>query len=234
MVSVAAVRHGVTRIDRQVHDHLVDVRGVHFHRRESARQADFQLNVFPDDAPQHLVDAQNDLVEIHHAGYRHLAAAECQQLVGQRRGSFRRVQDLVRILHCRAILAHAIAQHFVVAQDHGEQIVEIVRHPAGQTAHRLHFLRVEKLVFQGDPLGSAPGDALFEFLVDPAHLLFGRPPFLRPLAITTGSHAPSARGWEERPAPASCGISITNVATDASGSDRLDRRLPGGRPGSTP
>ena len=59
------------------------------------REIDFQLDVFPDDPPQHFVDALHDLVEIHNPGHCHLPAAECQQLVGQRRGSLRRVQYFV-------------------------------------------------------------------------------------------------------------------------------------------
>ncbi len=44
----------------------------------SGGEIDFQLDVFPDDPPQHLVDALHDLIEIHHAGHSHLPPAECQ------------------------------------------------------------------------------------------------------------------------------------------------------------
>ncbi len=45
-----------------------------------------------------------------------------------------------------AVLAELALHGLDVAHDHGEQIVEVVRKPAGQAAHRLHFRRLAQLL----------------------------------------------------------------------------------------
>ena len=36
--------------------------------------------------------------------------------------------------------------------DHGQQVIEIVRHAAGKLTHRLHLLRLAQLLFSAQPL----------------------------------------------------------------------------------
>ena len=100
-------------------------------------------------------------------------------------------------------MAKVIAQHLVVSQDDGEEIVEIVGHSAGEAADGLHFLRMEKLIFQGDAFGGTFGDASFQFFVDAVDLFFGGAPLgdfarqgeIRPRHLR--------RDWEVRRAPES-------------------------------
>jgi hypothetical protein len=60
-----------------------------------------------------------------------LAAAERKQLLGQRRGSFRRLADLLGMAVEWVGRSRSLQQQFAVAEDGGEDIVEIVRHTAG-------------------------------------------------------------------------------------------------------
>ena len=47
----------------------------------------------------------------------------------------------------------AAGQHQVaITSDDRQQIIEVVRHTAGQAAHRLHFLRLPDLLFQPDAI----------------------------------------------------------------------------------
>ena len=49
-----------------------------------------------------------------------------------------------------ALVAQTTLQRLQIADDDGQQIVEVVRDPAGQLADRLHLLRLAKL-FLGLP-----------------------------------------------------------------------------------
>ena len=42
-------------------------------------------------------------------------------------------------------IGQILFQEFQASQDHAEQVVEVVRHPAGELAHRLHLLRLQQL-----------------------------------------------------------------------------------------
>ena len=46
---------------------------------------------------------------------------------------------------------HGVGREFVVADDAGEQVVEIVRDAAGQRAERFHLLRLEQLGLEFAP-----------------------------------------------------------------------------------
>ena len=87
----------------------------------------------------------------------------------------------------RVGLGQAPLQHFEIADDHGEQVVEVVRDAAGQLADRFHFLRVTQLLLDPLPVRSgglealvggrevarAPGDALLQGRVQPAKRVLG-------------------------------------------------------------
>ena len=71
-----------------------------------------------------------------------MLAAERQQLAREGSGAFGSLADLVDIVALGIVRAEIFEQQGAVAGDHGQQIVEIMGDPAGQTAHRLHFLRL--------------------------------------------------------------------------------------------
>ena len=58
-----------------------------------------------------------------------------------------------------------VEKHPVIARDHGQQVVEVVRHPAGQQCEGLHFLRLHPLFFdlfaRGDVADKGDGEQAF-------------------------------------------------------------------------
>ncbi len=64
------------------------------------------------------------------------------------RGAQRVLMDLVDLLERGIARLMAHQQEFAIADDDGEQIVEVVRHAAGELAHRLHLLRLGEFGFQ--------------------------------------------------------------------------------------
>ena len=114
---------------------------------EAAGNGD-QLDVLADQAAQHLLDLEDELVDAHDARLERLAAAEGQQLVGQLPAALGRAADLLERRALRVLQIAAGQQQVAVAGDHGQQVVEIVGHAARQAAHGLHLLRLPELLFQ--------------------------------------------------------------------------------------
>jgi hypothetical protein len=93
-----ASRHGVTRIDREVQDHLFDHAGVAEHRRQRGCEIGAEGDVLAQNALEHPGHASHHLVQIQVHWLHDLFAAEEQQLADQPGGAFRGADDLVRTI----------------------------------------------------------------------------------------------------------------------------------------
>ena len=71
-----------------------------------------------------------------------LAAAEGQQLAGERGGALRGHQNLFRGGAVGIVGRLVVANHLGVAFDDGQQVIEVVRDAAGELSDRLQFLRL--------------------------------------------------------------------------------------------
>ena len=90
----AAVGHGVARIHRQVHDDLFHLAGVGANDAQVRAGLQHQFDVFANQARQKLAHFFHDAVDVHHAGLKHLHAAEGEELASQRRGAIGGAIDL--------------------------------------------------------------------------------------------------------------------------------------------
>jgi hypothetical protein len=147
---LAAPRHGVARVDRQVHDHLVELAGVAHHAADGPEH-DAELHVLADEPREHLLHVPD-----HHAQGEHLAA--CRVLAAEREELAREGgRALGGALDQLDGLAHAIVdlpqQELAAAQDDREQIVEVVGDAAREAADRLHLLGLAELALEGAVLG---------------------------------------------------------------------------------
>ena len=61
--------------------------------------------------------------------------------------------NLHQILPQRIFLRHVVEHQAAVAEDRGQQVVEVVRDAAGELADRLHLLRLPQLLLELAPLG---------------------------------------------------------------------------------
>ncbi len=113
----------------------------------------------------HLLDDRGD---VHDPGREELAAREGEQLGGERRGSLRRVADLAQVGGGRVAVPDPPAEQLGVAEDAGEEVVEVVSDAAGEPADRLEPLRLVKLALHvpdvrdvgqaPDPVGAPVGE----------------------------------------------------------------------------
>ena len=144
----AAVRHRVAGVDRQVDDHLLELAGVRSDAAEIGRRVRLQRDVLADDAPQHPFHVGDQPAEIDRRRLDHLLAAERQELACQRR------RGLAGALHVgqRPVdgidREHVVQHRLDVSEDDRQQVVEVVRHAAGQPAHRFHLLGLTQLFLQ--------------------------------------------------------------------------------------
>src|SRR5712692_4025011 len=100
----------------------------------------------PDDAAEHLVHSGDDLVQVHDGRREHLLPAEREELPGQLGGALAGPPDLLDVRAHLAVRRQVRDQHGAVAQNDGEQVVEVVRDASRQPARRLHLLRLPKLL----------------------------------------------------------------------------------------
>ena len=149
----AAARHRVARIDGQVHQHLLQLRGVPLNRTHAGRQARHDLDVFAQRALQELLDLGDDRIEIQWAEPHDLSAAEHQQPPRQRGRRLCGPADFTKQRGSRCVARQFRQRGVRVSADDREQVVEVVRDAAGQPSDRFHFLRLAELLLETLPLG---------------------------------------------------------------------------------
>ena len=104
-----------------------------------------------DGAPQQRQHALHDLAKRKPFRPERLPASESEKLLGEMRAALGRLKSaggeapLVRV-------GQLLGQHLGVADHDGEQVVEIVRHAAGELAHRFHLLSLAQALLQGRAL----------------------------------------------------------------------------------
>src|SRR5207247_9935036 len=77
---------------------------------------------------------------------------------GQYRGALTRLEDLLQVLPERVAGADVFEHQLRVADDRGEQIVEVVSDPAREPPDSLHFLSSEQLILRVLQLRDVFGD----------------------------------------------------------------------------
>ena len=80
---LASLWHGVTSVDGQVHDDLLELAGISFHPTQGGVHPGDQLDILADQAPQHFLKVPDDGIEVHHLRIEHLFPAEGEELADQ-------------------------------------------------------------------------------------------------------------------------------------------------------
>jgi hypothetical protein len=82
-----------------------------------------------------------------------LAAREGEQAADEIGAAQRRVERVLDRLGVALVVRHVAFERIEIADDHAEQIVEIMRHAAREVADGFHLLGLAKLRLDGVPLG---------------------------------------------------------------------------------
>src|SRR2546430_14814173 len=84
----------------------------------------------------------------------HLLARKREQLARERGGAACGFANLFEIFEVTAVRAGELCRQQVrISDDRGKNIVKVVRDAASELAHRLHFLRLQQLLFESFALG---------------------------------------------------------------------------------
>ena len=100
----------------------------------------YRVDVFAENPLEHPLDTCGDLVEVQRHRLHDLPAAECKELTRERHRPVSGLHNLEEVFALGITLTHAVQHESRVAQDHGEEVVEVVRHASGEIADGLHFL----------------------------------------------------------------------------------------------
>ena len=95
---LAAAWHGIARIYREIHYHLVEHSGIRVGHERCRMQVELQSHVLTDDPLQQLGQARDNFVCIQQSRVHHLAAAEQKQLASQVGRSLGIAPDLLQTI----------------------------------------------------------------------------------------------------------------------------------------
>ena len=119
--------------------------GIGADRAEVAAVLDDQLDRLAEQALQQVRHLRDDVGKLQHLRAQRLLAREGEQLAGQAGGAVRVRLDLLDVVIV-AVARRVPHQHQVaMADDRGQDVVEIVRDAAGELADRLHLGRLGDL-----------------------------------------------------------------------------------------
>ena len=94
----AAAAGGVPRVDHQVHEDLLELTAIGAHRGQAPGERRGELDVLADHPAQHGDHVHDQMVQVDRDGLHHVAPAERQELLGQRRGAARGLDDLFDVV----------------------------------------------------------------------------------------------------------------------------------------
>ena len=140
----AAPAHGVARVQGQVQNDVFQLVAVDQGVPQIRRGVDVHVDRFAQRAPQQFSHLAHGAGGIGGHRLQGLAAGEGQQLGRQPRGPFHRRRAAGKALAhgCRQLPFEA--HQIEIGADHLQDIIEIVRHAAGQLADRLQLLRLQQ------------------------------------------------------------------------------------------
>ena len=127
---------------------MLELVDVGFDEPKVAAMAQLEIDFFADEpAHQHLQIGQN-IAQLQNLRPQGLAARKGQELPHQRGRAVGVLLDLIDVLKRRVGRPVIGEQQIGIADDRGQDIVEIMCHAAGKLSDRLHLLRLREIVLQ--------------------------------------------------------------------------------------
>jgi len=143
-----AERHGVARVQDQVHRDLLERGGAEGDRAHLGLELGSHLDVLSEQRLQRADEAEDHGVEIGHGGLGRLRPPRGQELAREPLAPARRLADRLRAPPRRAVGGHALEQQLVLAGDGRHHVAEVVRDADGHAAERPERPRLRQLAFE--------------------------------------------------------------------------------------
>src|SRR5580704_17236106 len=130
-----AVRHGIPRIQTEVHEHLLDLRGIHQRHAEIRGGHDADINLLSDHPSKQAHALDDKSVQISLTRLDHLSPCESEKLGGQQGSPKRLVLDLLTMVVQTTSRRRLFTAHFRPSQHYADHIVEIMRYATGELSN---------------------------------------------------------------------------------------------------
>ena len=131
----AALGHGITRVNRQIHHNLLDHPGIRLNARQFRLTVDFQRDILADQPRKHASQILQHRIQIENLRSENLFAAEREQLPDETGRALRRRGNLLQRSGRVSAGRNRVKQQPRVSLDDGQNIVDVMRHAGGQLAH---------------------------------------------------------------------------------------------------
>ena len=153
----AAGAHRVACVERQIDEHLLELRAVGPHPRGGLGH-EGERATGAEKAPDRRREVAHGGGEVERFGTVDGAPAECQQLLRHPRGAAGRVDDLADVRYGARTQRTVLEEEFPKAEDDGHHVVDLVRHAPSERSDGLHALRVLE-PFLGEMCGMLDSEA---------------------------------------------------------------------------
>ena len=156
----AAVGHRIAGIDAEIHEDLFHLHGIGAHEGEFGSEIRLDGDVAADHLFEKADGFDHGLIHVDIAWFEDLAAGEDEQLSRKRGGAVGLVAHLVEIAAEAWSVVGLFETHFGPAENRADHVVEIVSDASCELPDGFKFLRLDKLLFEGDVLGDVLDDHL--------------------------------------------------------------------------
>ena len=141
---MAAVRHGVARIDGEIEQGILELVGIGESLPQAARQHGLDVDGLAESATQQLGHAGDQAVDVQSGRFERLSAGESQQPMGELRRASTPLNRQIEWFHQRRgelarVLLETPPQRVEVACNDGQQIIEVMVNAPGKLADRFEF-----------------------------------------------------------------------------------------------
>jgi hypothetical protein len=134
---LAALRHGVPRVDRHVEQHLLELDGVGPHQARARVEPHRQRDGLSQQEPEHRPEPGDDGGRLDEPGLDGRLPAHGEELLGEGGRPLGRLVDQGHVAPRRILGSEPVEQERGAAPDHGQEVVEVVGEAAGQPPDRL-------------------------------------------------------------------------------------------------
>src|SRR5271157_2885111 len=148
----SATRHGISGIECKVHNYLLDLSSVSSHTTCLLAQDDREGDILAENPTEHLLRLLEKLPQVDDLGLDHLLPAEGQELLREGSRPLGGILYDIQVAEDGLSVIRVALHHRAEPKDHLQHVVEVMRHPAGQSTEALEFLRLQHLRFQSVPL----------------------------------------------------------------------------------
>ncbi len=144
---LSPLRHGIPRINREVHKYLFNLTGICKYFTLFCSRDGFKLYIFTYEAFKESLHLFKHRVEVHSFRFNNLFTGECQYPLCEVSCAFRGFFYCLKIMVTGVLSSPPHQAYFNITHNCSEKVIEIMGNTPGQSPHSLHLLRLCKLLF---------------------------------------------------------------------------------------